>query len=194
MRRKPRTEQFRRKREGKTDYRKRLKLLLSGRPRAVIRKSLKNIAIQFVEYGQGGDKVIAAASSKELEKKYRWNTSRSNIPLSYLTGIVAGKKAMEKGLKEAVLDIGLAESVRGSRVYAALKGIVDAGMKINYSEDITPPKEALEGKRIEKYAAALKKENEDKYKKAFSNYLKNKKVPEAIQKYFEETKKKIGVK
>ena len=37
----------RRRREGKTDYRKRLKLLRSGKVRVAIRKSLKNTQIQL---------------------------------------------------------------------------------------------------------------------------------------------------
>ena len=43
---------FRRKREGKTDYRKRLKLLLGGKPRLVVRKSLKNITAQIAVYSK----------------------------------------------------------------------------------------------------------------------------------------------
>lgn len=188
------TVQFRRKREGKTDYRKRLKLLLSNKPRAVIRKSLKNITVQFIEYSSKGDKVIAAASSKELEKKYSWKISRSNIPCAYLTGLIAGKKCVEKGLKEAVLDMGLAESVKGSRIYAALKGISDAGVKIKHSEEVLPSKDALSGGQIAKYAAALKKEDEEEYKRTFNKYIKNKITIEDMQKYFEEIKNKIGVK
>ena len=40
--------EFRRKREGKTDYKRRLRLLLSNKPRLVIRVSLKNIIIQIL--------------------------------------------------------------------------------------------------------------------------------------------------
>ena len=40
----------RRRREGKTDYRKRLRLLRSGKVRMVVRKSLKNTQIQLIEY------------------------------------------------------------------------------------------------------------------------------------------------
>ena len=120
--------------------------------------------------------------------------SRSNIPCAYLTGLAAGKKGVEKGLKEAVLDMGLTGSVKGSRIYATLKGINDAGLTIKHSEKILPSKEALDGGQIAKYAVTLKKENEEKYKKIFSNYLKNKKFPEDIQKYFEDIKNKIGVK
>ena len=51
---------FRRRREGKTDYRKRLKLLLSRKPRLVVRKSLNNIIAQIVEYDEKGDRVVVS--------------------------------------------------------------------------------------------------------------------------------------
>jgi len=59
----------RRRREGKTDYRKRLRLLKSRKTRIVVRNSLKNICVQFVGYDEVGDKILASAISKELIKK-----------------------------------------------------------------------------------------------------------------------------
>ena len=59
----------RRHRERKTDYRLRLKLLRSKKPRIVVRKSLKAIRVQFVEYNPQGDKILASAVSNELSKK-----------------------------------------------------------------------------------------------------------------------------
>jgi len=96
---------FRRRREGKTNYRKRLALLKSGKPRVVVRKSNKNIRVQFALYDMNGDKIVASAIGTEL-KKYGWNYSLSNTPAAYLTGLLAGKRAIKKGLKEGVLDIG----------------------------------------------------------------------------------------
>ena len=60
----------RRRREGKTDYRKRLALLKSRTIRIVIRKSINNTTIQFVKYDEKGDNIVASATSKELIKKY----------------------------------------------------------------------------------------------------------------------------
>jgi len=53
----------RRRREGKTDYRKRLKLLRSRKVRMVVRKSIKNTQIQFVEYKEGGDNILVRGGS-----------------------------------------------------------------------------------------------------------------------------------
>jgi large subunit ribosomal protein L18 len=141
---------YRRKREGKTNYKTRLKLLLSSRPRLVVRKSNKNLWCQLVEYSPDGDKVIASSHSRELAK-YGLKTSRCNLPVAYLTGILLGRRAVQKKHSEALLDIGLYTSTKGSRLYAALKGAVDAGMKIPYSEGILPAQERLEGKHISGY-------------------------------------------
>ena len=68
MKDKRRVIPFRRKREGKTNYKKRIAFLTSEKPRLVIRKSLKNITAQIVIYEPKGDKVIASACSAELTK------------------------------------------------------------------------------------------------------------------------------
>ena len=69
---------FKRKRLGKTDYRKRLKLLLANKSRLVVRKSLKSILAQIVEYGEKGDKIVVSAHSSEL-KKYGYNGNRWTV-------------------------------------------------------------------------------------------------------------------
>ena len=162
------TVQFRRKREGKTNYKKRLKLLLSGKPRLVIRAFLKNISAQIIEYAPKGDKVIASAAGKELEA-IGWKLNKGNIPAAYLIGLLVGKKAVEKGVKEAILDAGLKNPTKGSRVYACLKGAIDSGLKVAHSEEIFPDESRIKGEHIAKY------------KKEFSE----------ITKSFEEIKNKI---
>ena len=78
------TVRFRRRREGVTDYRKRLKILKSEKPRLIVRKSLNNVVVQFAEYDMKGDKVMLSAHSKELAK-LGWSGNRGNIPAAYLT-------------------------------------------------------------------------------------------------------------
>jgi len=191
MRKRLKTFPFRRRKNGKTDYRKRLKLLLSNKPRVVVRKTLKNIIIQVIEYDEKGDKVSVSVSSKELEKKYGWKSNKGNIPSAYLTGLIAGKRAIENGFKDAVPDIGVARSTKGSRIYAALKGVIDAGLKVPCSQKVLPSKESLNGSNIAGYALSLKKENQEKYKKIFAYYLKNKRTPEDLPKYLEDIQRKI---
>jgi large subunit ribosomal protein L18 len=183
---------FRRKREGKTDYRRRLRLLMSNKLRLIVRLSLKNIVVQFAEYDEKGDKILVGASSSELNKKFGWNAGRNNLPASYLTGYLAGKKAAKKGLKEAVLDIGLMDSIGGGKIYAALKGVLDAGLNIPCSEEVLPDENSVKGMHIVEYAKKLLKEDKDKYNKLFSSYIKKGIKPEDLAKYFDDTKKKIG--
>lgn len=140
----------RRQREGKTDYRKRLKLLRSRKPRMVVRKSLKNTQIQFVEYKEGGDNIIASAISKELVSKYKWKYSTSTTPAAYLTGILAGKRAKDKGINECVLDVGRYLPVTGSKIFASLKGALDAGVECPHKEEKLPNEDRIMGKHLDK--------------------------------------------
>ena len=182
--------EFKRKRQGKTNYKKRLGLLLKNKPRLVVRTSLKNITIQITEYNKDGDKILVSVSSKELEKKFGWKYSKNNLPAAYLTGYLLGKKAIKLGLKEAILDIGLKKSVKGNKIYSALKGVLDAGINIPCSKDIFPSEESIKGEHIANYAKKLS--DQDKYKKIFSGYIKKGIKAEDLPKYFEEIKKKIG--
>ncbi|MBW2977783.1 50S ribosomal protein L18 [Candidatus Woesearchaeota archaeon] len=167
MRKKPISLPYRRKRKGKTNYKKRLKLLLSSKPRLVIRPFLKNIIAQIIEYHPKGDKTIAAVHSRELEK-FDWKLSKGNVSAAYLTGLLLGKKAAKKNIKEVILDIGLHTPTKGSRIFACLKGVLDAGISVPFSEDILPSKERISGQHI----AQHRKLNE-------------------LPKIFEETKNKI---
>ncbi len=138
---------FRRRREGKTDYRRRQKLLRGGTPRAVVRKTLNQTLVQIVEAEAAGDRVLASARSLDL-KEHGWSVGTGNVPAAYLTGYLAGKRALAKGVKGAVLDIGLQEPTRGGRVFAALQGLLDAGVQVPHSKDILPDKERIRGAHI----------------------------------------------
>jgi len=136
---------FRRKKEGKTDYKKRLALLKSKKPRLVIRKSLNNVILQIIEYEKSGDKILISVHSNSL-KKLGWNSHRGNTSSAYLTGLICGYKAQSKNIKEAVLDLGLAPSIHGSVLYAALKGVIDSNLKVPASKEIFPKEERIEQK------------------------------------------------
>lgn len=184
------TVPYRRKREGKTDYKKRLALLVSGRPRLVIRRSLKNVWLQIIEYSPQGDKVLASAHTRSLIK-LGWKAARSNIPAAYLCGLLLGKRAKEKNIKEAVLDIGRNVSQKGGVIYAALKGCVDAGLEIDHAKEILPNEERVAGEHITAWASQLKSRPEQ-YKRYFGEYLKRTLAPENLPKHVEEIKTKTG--
>ena len=183
---------FRRRFEGKTDYHKRLKLLKSRKLRVVIRASNNHVRIQIVQSKMGGDKVLISAFSKELVSKYEWTASPGNIPASYLTGYLAGLRAKNNNIQEAIFDLGI--FYHRNRVLAACKGILDADISIPYHEKFFPVglEERIKGNHIEKYAQKLKSDDPEKYEKIFSGYLKKNKVnPLKISQVFSNSMKMI---
>lgn len=166
--RRPKTRRIphRRRREERTDYRLRLKLLKSKKPRLVVRKSLNNIVCQVVKHDPKGDRVISSSDSREL-RKLGWKHHCGNLPSAYLTGLLCGTRAKKEKIQELVLDLGLYQSVKGSRLYACLKGALDAGMKIPHSEDILPSGERISGKHIADFAKQSGKESSEDIVKDF---------------------------
>jgi len=181
----------RRRREGKTNYYKRYVMVLSGKPRFVVRKTNQYIWAQVIIAKPQGDVTVAAAHSRELVKRYGWLGGTKNTPAAYLTGLLAGLRALREGITYAVLDIGLHRPVRGARVFAALKGALDAGLEIPYSEEVLPDEYRIRGEHIAKYAAMLAQQNPELYERRFSLYLARGLKPEDLPKHFEEVKNKI---
>lgn len=140
----------RRRREGRTNYRTRLALLRSRKVRVVVRKSIKNTQVQFVKYKEDGDNIIASANSKELSNKYNWKFSTSTTPAAYLTGILAGKRAKDKGVDECILDIGRHPPITGSKIFATIKGVIDAGIECPHDEEKIPKEDRITGKHLDK--------------------------------------------
>jgi large subunit ribosomal protein L18 len=181
---------FRRRREGKTNYRTRRALVLSRVPRLVVRLSLKNAIIQIIEAEAIGDKVVVSAHSRELAKTYGWLGNCGNIPAAYLTGLLCGYKALANGVEKAFLDIGLNIPSKGTRVFAALKGVVDAGVEVPHSEDILPDEARISGQHIADYASQLASEPEV-YQQRFSATIKRGSRPEGLSEHFSAVKDKI---
>ncbi len=173
---------FRRRREGKTDYYKRKVFVISEKIRFCVRRSNKYLLIQFLKHDPKGDVTLLAVHSSKL-KKYGWQFSCVNIPACYLTGYLAGLKALKKGIKEAVLDMGLRPATKGSRIFAAVKGALDAGLNIPVSEEVLPSEDRILGKHILNYYNLLKDKNE--HEKRFKVSVEN------IEESFEKVKSMI---
>ncbi len=142
----PRTRvPFRRRRTGQTDYKKRLALLKSGETRLVVRHTNGNVIAQFVDWQREGDRIRTGAVALELGK-LGWEGSAKNTPAAYLTGLLAGERAKKAGIEDAVLDLGRRAPVRGSKVFAVLKGVLDAGVDVAHGDDdIYPSEDRLTG-------------------------------------------------
>lgn len=136
---------FRRRREQKTDYQQRLELLKSGKPRVVVRLSNNHTRVQIAEYEPEGDQNTAQTLSRELEE-HGWDEHTGNLPAAYLTGYLAG---MKTDVEEAVLDVGLRSVKPGSRLFAAVQGLRDAGVNVPVGEEIMPEEGRLRGEHIE---------------------------------------------
>jgi large subunit ribosomal protein L18 len=176
----------RRRREGKTDYQARKALVLSGKPRLVTRSTLKNFTAQIIVAKPYGDEVLAAAHSRELKKKYGWKAPTGNVPAAYLTGLLCGLKAKAKGVSEAILDIGLVAPTKGSKLFAALSGVLDAGIDVPHDEEKIV-KERIKGEHIAKYGKTLGAGSEG-YSAKFSKYLGQKLSPEKLPEHFAKVK------
>lgn len=180
--------QLRRRREGKTDYQARKALVISRKPRLVVRNSLKNASAQIVMAKPQGDEVLAAAHSNEL-KEFDWKASTGNLPSAYLTGLLCGLRAKKAGVEEAVLDIGLVQPTKGSRLFAALSGVVDAGVEVPFDEEKVV-KERMNGFHIASYAKKLGAGSEV-YSAKFSGYFARGSAPEKIAENFSQVKSSI---
>ena len=178
---------FRRRREGKTDYRARLKLISLEKSRLVVRLTKNHTIVQIIDVAQDGDETLISAHSKELQKM-GWLGSGKNTSAAYLTGFLCAKKALEAGIDEAVLDIGLKSSIKGAKIYAALKGAVDAGLYVPHNDSILPADERIRGEHVAAYAESL---SDEELKERFSQYIANGLSPKDLPDHFEAIKQKI---
>jgi large subunit ribosomal protein L18 len=181
---------FRRRREGKTDYKSRQALVVSELPRLVVRGTSRHIIAQMIEADVIGDKVVVSVNSRELQEKYGWQGACGNIPAAYLAGLLCGYRAVISGIKEAVLDIGLQTPSPGARVFAALKGVIDTGIAVSHDEGVLPSRSRISGQHIVDYANQLSA-NPDVYQKTFSKYLSRELRPEQLSEHFSSIKEKI---
>ncbi len=158
----------RRKLEGKTDYGKRLKLLKSYSPRIVFRKTNRYIIAQYVTSREAQDKVEVGVTSKDL-KEFGWpdefEGSLKAIPAAYLTGLLIGKEIIKKKLKTPIVDFGMIRAISKNRAYAFVKGLIDAGIKINCSEEQFPEEERISGKNLKEDFSKTFKEIKSKIEK-----------------------------
>jgi large subunit ribosomal protein L18 len=134
--------------ENKTDYKLRMSLLKSGTPRIVIRRTNKYFIVQAVESSEAQDKVTMSVTSKDLIKS-GWDAKKAgslkSIPAGYLTGLLLAKK-LKKG--KFIIDLGMARTLSGSRVFSVVKGLIDGGLDISANEKAFPTEERLNGEHL----------------------------------------------
>lgn len=161
------TVPYRRRREGKTNYHQRLRLLLSQNVRVLVRITNTRVIAQVVQFDRKGDRILAATDSYAL-RKLGWTYSCKNIPAAYLTGMLLAHKAAATGVTQGILDVGLRTPIRGGRLYAFLRGAVEGGLQISADEKVFPVDERVKGNHVREY---LSKASVGKGQ--FAQYLKS---------------------
>jgi len=101
--------------------------------------------------GPQGDRTLASAHSSDL-RDFDWEAPTGNLPAAYLTGYLVGKRALEDGLEEAVLDIGLNTATPGNKVFAVQEGAIDAGLEVPHNESVFADWSRTRGEHIADYA------------------------------------------
>ena len=132
-------------RNEKTNYKKRKIMLMSKRDFISVNVTNENTQVQILKPEISGDKVVASSHSRFLIKE-GWKGSRKNIPAAYLTGYSVGKKALAKGVNNAIVYSGTRKYTQ--RMAAAVKGIVDAGIKVRSDEETFPREERINGDHL----------------------------------------------
>ena len=146
--------------------------------------------VGFVKAEPQGDRTLASAHSKQLSRDFGWRAPCGNLPAAYLTGLLAGLRAKASGIAEAILDAGVKKPTKGSRIYAALKGVVDAGIEVPHDPSVFPEEGRIRGEHIADYAKLLS-QNPPQYERQFSQYLRAGLRPEDLPSHFEEVRAKL---
>lgn len=120
-------------------------MLMGRRDFITVNISNENTQVQILKPEMKGDKVLASAHSRFLVSK-GWKGSRKNVPACYLTGYLAGKKALSKGAKDAILYSGTKKYTQ--RMAAALKGVIDAGLQIPADPETLPSDDRINGEHL----------------------------------------------
>lgn len=209
---------FRRRREGKTDYYARVRLVVQDKNkyntpkyRMIVRFTNKDIICQIAYARIEGDVIVAAAYAHELPQ-YGVKVGLTNYAAAYSTGLLLARRLLRKfnmdsiyeGVVEAngedftvedaegqpgafrcYLDVGLARTTTGARVFGAMKGAVDGGLDIPHSNKRFPGYDAeskefnaevhrkhIFAQHVAEYMKMLMDEDEEAYKKQFSQYIK----------------------
>ena len=120
-------------------------MLMGKRDFITVNISNENTQVQILKPGMTGDTVIASAHSRYLLEK-GWKGSRKSVPAAYLTGYLAGKKALGQGAKDAIMYTGTRRYTQ--RMAAALKGVIDAGLAVPADPETFPPDARINGEHL----------------------------------------------
>jgi len=218
---------YRRRREGKTDYYARKRLVIQDRNkyntqkyRLIVRFTNKDIVCQIAYARIDGDKIVCAAYAHELSK-YGVKVGLTNYAAAYCTGLLLARRVLKKfnldgiyagceevtgeqyqvesvagspGAFRCYLDVGLARTTTGARVFGAMKGAVDGGLDIPHGVKRFPGydgeskefhadvhRKHIFGQHVADYMRLLQQDDDDAYKKQFAQYIKLGISPDSVE-------------
>jgi large subunit ribosomal protein L5e len=192
----------------------------------------KDIICQIVSSEIVGDKVFSAAYAHEL-KRYGITHGLTNWAAAYCTGLLLARRTLKKlnmdedftGVEEAdgeftlteategedgrrpfkcFLDVGLARTSTGARVFGAMKGASDGGLLIPHSENRFPGfdietkeldaetlRKYIFGGHVAEYMETLADDDEERYKALFAGYIDDEIEADGLEELYTEAHKQI---
>lgn len=178
--------------------------------RLIVRFTNKDVIAQIAYSRIVGDVVVASAYAHELPR-YGIKVGLTNYAAAYATGLLLARRHLKalkldelyKGVDEvngedynaevegdnpnpfmAVLDVGLARTSTGAKIFAVMKGVADGGIYVPHSEtrfygydseakeySAEAHRDRIFGKHVADYMKLLKDESEDAYKRQFSKFI-----------------------
>ena len=199
----------------------------------MVRFTNKDIICQIVTSEITGDKVFCAAYGHEL-KRYGVKHGLTNWAAAYCVGLLIARRALSKleladtftGVEEAdgeyklteaaehegeerrpfkcFLDVGLARTSTGSKVFGAMKGASDGGIFIPHSENRFPGydietkeldaetlRKYIFGGHVAEYMETLADDDEERYKSQFQGYIDDEIEADGLEEMYQEAHKAI---
>jgi len=178
--------------------------------RLIVRFTNKDVIAQIAYSRIIGDVVVASAYAHELPL-YGIKAGLTNYAAAYATGLLLARRHLKtleldkvyKGKEEidgqdfnaevegdnpnpfmAVLDVGLARTTTGAKVFAVMKGVADGGIYVPHSEsrffgydpeskeyNAEAHRDRIFGKHVAEYMRLLQDDSEDAYKRQFSKFI-----------------------
>ncbi|XP_063966105.1 large ribosomal subunit protein uL18-like [Lytechinus pictus] len=188
--------------------------------RMIVRFTNKNITCQIAYAKLEGDIIVCAAYAHELPR-YGVKVGLTNYAAAYCTGLLLARRILKKfnldsiyegqtepdgddylveseegkaGAFRCFLDVGLARTSTGAKVFGALKGAVDGGLEIPHSNKRFPGYDSessefsaevhrkyIFGGHVADYMKELQEEDDEAYKRQFSQFIKNDITPDSLE-------------
>jgi large subunit ribosomal protein L5e len=179
--------------------------------RLIVRFTNKDVIAQIAYSRIEGDVIVCAAYAHELPR-FGIKLGLTNYAAAYATGLLLARRHLKslkldsvyKGAEQidgvdynaekegnnpnpftAVLDVGLARTSTGAKVFAVMKGVADGGIYVPHSEsrfygydpeskeyNAEAHRDRIFGKHVADYMTSLKGDDEDAYNRQFARFIK----------------------